>query len=145
MNWKNEAMERLREYEAKKRAVRCIPEELAALEAASVKLRGAVVDGTPVRGGGSGREDALLNNIVKRQELQENLERTHKWLALTDTALGTLTPEDRQVVERFYIYPERGAAERLVAELGLEVRTVYRRRDEALRQFTIALYGCCES
>lgn len=35
--------------------------------------------------------------------------------------------------------------DRLCEELGLEKATVYRRRDAALRHFTLALYGVTES
>ena len=43
--------------------------------------------------------------------------------------------------ERFYMCPEKGSVERLCSELGLESSSVYRKRDKALRRFTVALYG----
>jgi hypothetical protein len=39
------------------------------------------------------------------------------------------------------MYPERGNIERLCKELGMEASSVYRRRDSALKHFTLAFYG----
>jgi len=41
--------------------------------------------------------------------------------------------------------PAKGNVERLCVELYTEQSTVYRRKDVALRKFTIAMYGCLES
>ena len=66
-------------------------------------------------------------------------------LTPSDVALAVLTDEDRLVLDRFYIHPMRGNVDRLRGELGLEdERSVYKRKDKALRRFTVALYGICE-
>ena len=39
---------------------------------------------------------------------------------------------------------EMGAPERLCKELGVETSSIYRRRDKALRHFTLAYYGIDE-
>ena len=57
MNWKSEAIDKLKQYEAKKRALQNIPMEIARLESALKSIRSATADGTPVRGGGSGQFD----------------------------------------------------------------------------------------
>ena len=45
-----------------------------------------------------------------------------------------------------YIHTTAGRAERLADELGLsDSRSVYKRTENALRRFTIALYGATES
>ena len=61
MNWKYEAIEKLKEYSAKKQSLKSIPEEMARLESAMQSIRSATADGTPVSGGGSGREDMMLS------------------------------------------------------------------------------------
>jgi hypothetical protein len=144
MNWKPEAIDKLRQYEAKKTALKTIPEELARLKSTAQSIRSATADGTPVQGGGSGREDMLLSNIVQREELERSLEQAKLWVALTDAGLDVLTSEERLILDRFYIHPERTVAERLAGDLNVDVKTVYRRKDAALRRFTIALYGCVE-
>lgn len=145
MNWKGEAVEKLRRYDAMRQSVRNIPEEMQRLEIDACSIRGARTDGTPVKGGGNGREDALLNNLVHRQQLQWALEQAQLWLQITERALSALTPEEKLVLHRFYLYPERGSVDRLCGELGVEQSSVYRKRDKALYKFTVALYGCPES
>lgn len=145
MNWKFEAIEKLKQYEAKKLSLQNIPEEISRLESAMTAIRSATADGTPVQGGGSGKEDMYLSNIVRREELARSHEMAQKWVKLVDDALGILTEDDRLILDRFYIHPEKGNLDRLCMELGCEKTTVYRRRDQALRVFTISLYGCIES
>lgn len=144
MNWKSEAMEKLRLYEAKKRSLQNIPEEIKRLESAMRGIRSATADGTPVSGGGSGREDMMLSNIVQREELERSLDQVKKWVALVDAGLEILSEEERLILDRFYVHPEKGAADRLAGELHLDTKTVYKRKDAALRRFTISLYGGTE-
>ena len=141
MNWKGEVMEKLRKYDAMCRSLQNIPLEVKRLEADAQAIRGARTDGAPVKGGGSRREDALLNNLAHRQELSWALEQAKYWVEITRRGLDTLTPEEKLVLHRFYLYPERGSVERLCMELGVEQSSVYRKRDKALRKFALALYG----
>ncbi len=144
MNWKPEAIDKLRQYEAKKTALKTIPEEITRLKSAAQGIRSATADGTPVQGGGSGREDMLLSNIVVREELEKTLEQVKLWVATTEAGLAVLTVDERLILDRFYIHPERSVAERLAEDMNIDIKTVYRRKDAALRRFTIALYGCVE-
>ena len=144
MNWKYEAMEKLKSYNAKKQALRSIPEEIARLESEMQSIRSATSDGTPVSGGGSGREDRYLSNIVHREELSRSLEQAKAWVNLVDAGLAILSQEERLVLDRFYINPARGNVDRLCGEMGIEKSQVYARKDSALHHFTISLYGCTE-
>jgi ArpU family phage transcriptional regulator len=145
MNWKNEAKEKLRRYDAMRLATINIPQEIHRLELESRRIRAARTDATPVSGGGNRREEALLNNLVHRQELANTLEQAKSWLKTTDRALSSLSTNDRLVLHRLYMYPEQGAVDRLCRELGLEQSTVYRRRDKALLLFTTAMYGTIDT
>lgn len=142
MDWKQEAIDKLRDYEAHKKALDNIPLELERLGAAYTGIRAARVDGTP-RAGSSGnrREDAMLSNIVHRDELKRRLKEARLWVAQVDKALSVLDDEERLVLDRFYIHRAKGAIEDLCGRLHVEQATVYRKRDSALRRFTLALYG----
>lgn len=144
MNWKVEAIEKLKQYEAKKQSLKNIPEEIKRLELAMASIRSATADGTPVQGGGSGREDMMLSNIVQREELERSLKQAQKWVTLVDVGLEILNKEERLILDRLYIHPAKGNVERLCGELGIEQSSVYRRREKALYHFTICLYGCSE-
>lgn len=141
MNWKSEAKEKLRRYDAMRLATINIPEEIARLEMDAQSIRSAKWDDPTVTGSGSRKEDALLNNIIHRQELIWTLQQAQSWLKITDRALTALTSEEKQLLHRLYIYPEPGNVDRLCRDLGVEVSSIYRRRDRALRHFTMAFYG----
>ena len=141
MNWKTEAKEKLRRYDAMRLATINIPMEIQRLEIDAQSIRSARTDATPVSGGGNRREEAIMNNILHRQELAWTLQQAQMWLQTTDRALTALTPEEKQILHRLYIYPEKGNLERLCKELGVEASSIYRRRDKALEHFTLAFYG----
>jgi len=140
MNWKSEATEKLRQYDAMRKAACNIPKEIQRLRVAATAIRGVSTDATPVKGS-SRREEMLINNLVHRQELQWTLEQTKCWLDVTERALSCLTQEEKLILHRLYISPEKGGLERLCQELDMEKSTVYRRRDRALQRFAMALYG----
>ena len=145
MNWKKEAIEKLLEYGVRRQALENIPEEIRRLELDYRTMRSTVSNSIPAHGDGSPREDAMLTNIVRREELSRQLESARIWVDMTDRALAALDEEDRQVLGGFYIHRRKGAVERLCEELDREPAQIYRRRDRALRHFTLALYGGIES
>ena len=145
MNWKREATEKLRNYEVNKQATENIPKEIKRLESSFAGIRSATTDGTPVSGGGSNREDVMLSNIVHRDELKRRLKEARLWVSMVDKALGALGDEEKMLLDKFYIHPLKGAVDDLCGQLHVEKATVYRRRDNALKRFTIALYGVTDS
>ncbi len=144
MDWKQEAIDKLRGYEANKKALDNIPLELERLESAYASIRSATSDSTPVTGGGSTREDALLSNIVHREELARRLEESRLWIKIVDGALSVLDEEDQLMLILCFIRKAKGAIDDLCYRLNVEKSAVYRRRDQALRRFTLALYGPLE-
>lgn len=141
MKWKQEAMEKLRRYAAMCAALKNIPREIERLNEEVLAMRRADPAVTPVKGGGGQYDEALLNNIAKRQELTWALKRVKMWLTNAERGLLTLSEEERLVVQRLYMYPQKGALDRLCTELGMEQSSVYRVRDQALERFAISLYG----
>lgn len=141
MNWQEESIQRLRDYEARKQALANIEEERKACELRAHSIRAARTDGEPVKEGGNKREDALINNIVKRDELAVSLEIAEREVAVTESALRMLTEEERRILYIFYINRPRGHVELLSDELCVERSRVYELKDIALRKFTLACYG----
>ena len=144
MEWKQEAMEKLRRYNTMRVASENLSAEIEMLRDASTDLQSGANYGPKVRGGGYNREEELINNLVMRQELEWTLKQVRQWLAITDRGLAVLTPEERLVLQRLYLLPEKGAVDTLCTELRVEQATVYRKRDRAIRRFTMALYGISE-
>ena len=145
MQWKEEAVEKLRRYGAMQQALINIPAEIRRLQDDAIALHSPSAEHIAVKGSGGRRDDALINNIAQQQELEWSLNQVKQWLTVADRGLAALDPEERLVLERMYLTPVRGAVDRLCGELGMEQASVYRKRDKALRQFTVALYGFPET
>ena len=145
MNWKTEAMEKLRKYEAMRQAMINIPMEINRLEAEYTAVGNANPERQPGNRDVRRREDRLLNNLVCRQELQRTLEQGKLWMETVTHALTGLKPEERLVLHWLYIDPQDGGMEKLCQKLQVEKSSIYRRRDRALEKFTLAMYGATES
>lgn len=144
MDFKREAVENLKNYEARKEGVRRAERQIAILKEESVALRSATTDKTPVSGSTNLREDRMINNVALRQELERGKKTTEKWVKLMDEALAALDEEDRRVLELMYIHKTKGSVDQLCEELYCEPRTVYRKRDAAVRKFAMLFYGVAE-
>lgn len=145
MDWKREAIDKLKNYEAHREALENIPMEIKRLELSYVGIRSAFTDGTPVSGDRDQRENVMLSNIVQRNELKRRLKEARLWISMVDKALAVLDDEERLVLDRFYIHRKKGSVGELCERLNVEQATVYRKRDSALRQFTVAMYGVTET
>lgn len=139
MNWKNEAMDKLRQYTASRSAQRAlaiqikdIEEDLCAPPTARLESRYTEC---------ADYEDRRLNKLVFLELLRQRKRQTDAWLEAVELALGTLEPAEKQVLLYLYIAPRKGAVEELCLELGMERSSVYRTRERALETFTLALFG----
>ncbi len=59
INWKREAIDKLKNYEDHREALENIPKEIKRLESAYAGIRSAADDGAPVSGGGNTRNLCL--------------------------------------------------------------------------------------
>lgn len=144
--WKYKAIDKLKDYTAQKAALQNLPEEIKRLESEACSIKSATADGTPVKGGGSGREDRLLSNIVKREEHKAMLKRAQLAVSMVDRGLAVLSQEERHILDVMYIVREKGYIARLMQDYGLaDERSVYKKADKALLHFTISMYGATES
>lgn len=144
MNWAVIAIQRLRDYENRKQSLANIPMQIKTLEMQCEALRSATTDGTPVRGGTNMREDMLVSNIAKREELKNNYRIAKREVELTEKGLSALTDDERKILELFYINRPRDYIERLCEELCVERSRVYTLKDNALHKFTVVVYGVVE-
>ncbi len=145
MNWKTEAVEKLRRYQAMQRATVNIPREISRLKEESTALR----SGLAARPSGSWnercREDFLMDNLVTRQQLQWSLDQATSWIEQVNSAMLTLNAEERLILQQLYVLPQNRTLDHLMDQLGMEKSSIYRHRDKALRKFTLSLYGAEES
>lgn len=142
MDWKTVSIQRLKDYAMRKESIVLLEDQIAALEEQFISLRSVPTDTDPVMGGNrNGREDALVSNIVMREELEENKRIAEREVALTEKGLAVLTKSERVILERFFIAKAHNHVDLLCRELNIEKSEVYRRKNTALDKFTIACYG----
>lgn len=145
MNWREEALEKLRGYERMRAAERNLKLELRRLKLEQSNIAAARTDAVAVRQSGSRNEDRLLGNLQRCQELEAALERTRCWIHATDGAMAVLEKEEQLILRWMYVQRGCGTIPRLCSQLGVEKSSVYRKRDKALGKFTTALFGATES
>jgi hypothetical protein len=138
------AKDRLRQYAPKVAAKENLSDEIQELKYRRRSLGGGKKDAPGGQKDPGGRENMLLGCIQKQSILEEELYLTGRWLGRMDRALNALTESERELLGRLYIYPEKGAAELLAEELGVDLKTIYYRSSVALRKFTTAMWGGVE-
>ena len=141
MNWKAEAVEKLRRFPLMRQATQSIPKELERLEqeARSLQAGNAKLGAMNVRS----QENMLLENMIRRRELEELCASAESWVAVTAGAIGQLTAQEEKLLTRLYV--EEADVEQVCGELQMERSSLYRHREAALKKLTLALYGALES
>lgn len=143
MNWKEEAAEKLRKLPMMVHAAASIPKELERLELEARMLQ----SGSNYAERGSlnvrAQENRLLDNMIRRRELQDLQENAERWVAVTSGALGKLTETEKKVLTKLYVEGED--VQQVCQVLRVERSSLYRCRDAALKKLTLALYGTLES
>lgn len=144
MRWTECAITDLRKYTGMQESLRNIPEKVKALEIRFESIKGASGDSTPVQGGGSHMEDAMLDNIVERERLKLLYQADRRLVKLIERGLTSLTKEERLVLDLFYINRTKHYLEELEKRLGYEQTQIYRIKTGALYKFTVNMYGILE-
>jgi hypothetical protein len=142
MDWKREAEWDLRCHAARTGSLQSMREHLAALREQAVAIRSGPVE--RVQGGARAPDDRLTDNMVKCERLAHTYHATKRLVELGERGLSQLSPEERRVLELFYIARVPGHVERLMDELHIEQSQVYRLKDAALHKFALAMYGLAE-
>lgn len=141
MSQLKDTIQRLRNLDAMRDALNNIPERIKILELEHEGLRATQTDGISISGGENKQEEAMLNNILQRQNLNRDFERTRQEVEQLEAALGKLSPTDRTVLDVFFINRPRNYMDVLCDELHCEVAHVYRTKDKALLELTRRLCG----
>jgi len=140
MDYKETAIKRLREYESRVVSIENLRQQLEALRTEQTAIRSASTDSEPVSGTlGSRREDAMIFNIMKQDALRTNLKIAQHEIAVTERGFASLPDDAKTVLDIFYIHhhPIKDVCE----EMHIEKTTLYRKKDAALRAFTMACFG----
>ena len=142
INWKKCAEYDLRDYRTQKEAIKNLGEKIRHIEDRLTSIRSSMKDEAPVHGGTSSYEDILLTAIVEKTRLEDARRATVHMVEMIERGLSALSEEQHKVLKMFFM--GGGGYRRAMEEMHIEKDTAYRRRDEALRTFTIAMYGVTE-
>ena len=141
VDWKAVVIRRLRQYRPRQDALIAVKEQIQEIDEAMTKIKSASADGSPVQGGGSGREERLIELLVEKDELTQRKKQLIRELNTINACLGKLCEEDLKIIRTFYIKSVPNAAAVLADQLGIDKSTCYRRRDKAIEQMAVYLYG----
>ena len=139
--WRRQAEDDLKNFEACKQSLINIPDQILELEEKLTSIRSQSADSVSVKGGGGSRDEAYLNNIVARDTLKANLEVNRRFVSRVSNALSILNDDEKELLTRFYINREPGAAYNIAYDRKMDHKTIYRWKDDALLKFTTAMYG----
>lgn len=145
MNWKNEAVALLKDYPAKHAACYALREQDQHLSRQLEKLNPPEPGPLTQRGPLSQEAEDYLRLSAERALTQQNLELVERHCARVERGLQQLAPQERQVLEGFYISPGPFGKDDLMDALHVERSALYERKEQALRHFTLATFGLLES
>lgn len=143
-DYKAIALSDLHAYPARKAALQNLKDKIVALQERFDGLSSASADAVPVQGGGNRQEDRMIDNIVERERLALNYAVDLKCVEIMERGLSVLSEDERRIVLAFaeaHRGGDRYVADHLAAEMNMDRSTIYRMRNDALRQYTLACYG----
>ena len=141
MHWKQAAQDELGVYRHRREALTSIAARINALKQAYESVKTSDANAAPVLGGMSRVEEMRIENIAERERLRRAYYATKRLVELTEKGLNSLTEQERMILEKFYISPQKGNIDRLCSELGYEKTRIYELKDKALYHFTCAMFG----
>lgn len=139
--WKDQAINELELYNARLNSLRSIAEQIEELEESMTSIRSPAADNVSVRGGGGSADEKYLNIIVKCELLRENLAEAQKATERVYNAMCALTDAEQKILERRFMDKEERAVLNMAKERDIDPRTVRGYLNDALKKFTIAMYG----
>ena len=141
MDWKKETIDELRKHGVRRAALGSLRQRIDILETDFGRLKAVQTDRGVSRGGGSAAEDRLINNLMERERLTDQLQITKAYIRWMETALQQLSPEEVTVLEYFFIDRPADYVDQLCERLGCEQAQVYRIKERALRELALRLYA----
>jgi len=138
MNWKKESENELRDYGNKQVALINIPEYINQIEYELSLIKKCKTDCISSK---NKWDDFLIDNLVRKNELERNLMLAKTRVELIERGLFSITNDERKLLEYFYIERPYDHVQKLCEEFDYEKSSIYNRKDIALRKFTMAMYG----
>ncbi|MBR6796578.1 MAG: hypothetical protein IKM53_04420 [Clostridia bacterium] len=145
MNYCDFARDLLRNKRQLEASYENISFQLETLEIEKFSASGNSACCAPKKGGGSTYEDKLVSLIMLTDRYREKLKNLSKSLAAIELGLSVMDDYEKDLLNAFYVYGLKDAADSLSAKYYKERAQVYRDRMEALKKFTRAVFGVVET
>ena len=139
MDWRENAKDDLKEYNARKVGIGTLKKRIAYLESQMDGLKSQDLTIDRVQGGE--HSDALLTLLDEKTRLENNLKFADEIIERVERGIAMLTDNENKVLTAAFINRGDGYIEKLCLSLGFERSQIYRIRDAALRKYTYATYG----
>jgi len=138
MNYISEAIERLKHLKDLEIAKENLEDTILDLK---LRCQGTAItlDGMPQGRSSVTYDDAIINNMFKLQESQKRLRETIKEIEKIHKELSRLDEKDRELLVQWFV--EKKGLQDLCKIYKCEKTTLYRKRDAALKQFAVQLFG----
>lgn len=137
LDWKNVAVESLKNYRPMEVALFCLPSEIEEIEWDMKKTQEAVMGGLPV----DSVKDIQLSRKIMLRKLEYRLKCTQEAVEDIKQALLMLTDEERMILSDFFISNDGKSMKEIARDLGYSLATMYRKKDSALWNYAVNLYG----
>lgn len=141
MNWKKEAVNLLKDFPAKQEALTNISKRYEMLDFETKNS----CEKIPLKGSLSDEQEYLFNSMAEKKLLKNNLTLVQQEVDLVNNALSSLSEPERRILEGFYIKESKFGKDDLMDEFCVERSRLYELKEQALRKFTLTMYGFLES
>ncbi len=132
MDWRKIAAEDLRQYPYLKAGYKHNEDRIRDLDERIARL---------TTSGIAADDDRIIECVTNRDKLKLSNGAIAPLVKPVEDSLKLLSENERCVLTRMYINNEKKALDRLCEELCYEKSRIYQIRNEALRKFTVAMYG----
>lgn len=132
----------LKAYKQKEQSIQNLEERLAEVKSRCGSIAAVRYDRERTTGGEPHNPaDQWLNDMVLTEELEKQLRQVRIDVYHIQKTLEALEPEERMVLEGFYINRTNRFIDKLIDTLHLEKSSIYRLKDKALESYVLIAYG----
>ena len=145
MNWQKEAIEDLKNYNNLKEGIKSLKLRINSLNNNYKAIKTGDFSMQKVQGGkNKSSDERLIDNIAQRERLALVLKADQMLAERIEQGLQALNEQERLVIEELVIKDKKNAIIELSRTLAYEKSKIYTMRNEAIKKFTIFMYGITE-
>ena len=145
MNWQKEAIEDLKNYNNLKEGIKSLKLRINSLNNNYKAIKTGDFSMQKVQGGkNKSSDERLIDNIAQRERLALVLKADQMLAERIEQGLQDLNEQERLVIEELVIKDKKNAIIELSRTLAYEKSKIYTMRNEAIKKFTIFMYGITE-